>query len=361
MLQVIREFAIAKLHTRNDAESVRRRHAEYVMDFAERAGPQLVSFELRDWNRRLRRDEENLRAALRWAIEAGEPEIGLRTASAIWRYWHYWGVLGEGRDWVQKLLEHPAASARTATRAKGLSALASLVYWLGDMTRADALYSDAMAIYSELGDEAGVTEMTESMLWTDVGQGNYEGAISRVQTAIERYRAAGDRAGVARMDTWLKAGGFFMGMGVSAEQALASTREGVEAAREQGNAWDMVNYQGEIADIYRRMGDVPRAIREFQTTTEIFYGLGAVGSLPYLKLMARLELMRDRPERAATLAAIAQRAVDDVGGELPEELTQVGNPLEDARRLLSEEAFARAVTEGIAMSFDEAVAYTLES
>jgi hypothetical protein len=150
-------------------------------------------------------------------------------------------------------------------------------------------------------------------------------------------------------------------MGVSAEAALASTREAIEAAREQGNAWDMVNYQGELADIYRRMGDIPRAIREFQTTTELYYGLGYLGMLPWLKLMARLELERGAAERAAVLATVAQRAVDDLGGELPEELTQVGNPLEDARALLSEDAFGLAEARGRAMSFEEAVAYTLES
>jgi predicted ATPase/class 3 adenylate cyclase len=360
MLQVIREFALAKLDAGRDSEAIRRRHAQYMMTFAERAGPKLVSFELRDWNRRLRRDEENLRAGLRWALESGESAIGLRTVSAIWRFWHYWGTLREGRDWLEKLLELPGASARTAIRAKGLAALASLVYWLGDMARAGALYDEALEIYRELGDEPGITEMTESLLWTDAGQGNYEAAMARVHVALDRYRSAGDRAGVARMDTWLKAGGFFMGMGVSADEALASTREGVEAAREQGNAWDMVNYQGEIADIYRRIGDVPRAVQEFQTTTRIFYELGALGSLPYLKLMARLELMRGNAERGATLAAVAKRAVDDLGGELPEELTQVGNPLEDARALLAEDAYARAVSAGLGMSFEEAVAYTLE-
>lgn len=361
MLQVIREFALEKLDAGGEADAIRRRHAEHVMAFAERAGPELVRFDMRDWNRRLRRDEENLRSALRWALEATEPDIGLRTASAIWRHWHYWGVPREGRDWLQALLEQPGASPELATKAKGLSALASLLYWLGDMSRADELYAQALGIYRQLGDEARVTETMEAMTWTDVGRGDFEGAMSRVQEAMERYRIAGDRAGIARMDAWIRAGGFLMGFGVPADDALASTNEAIEAAREQGNAWDMMNSQGEIADIYRRIGDIPRAIREFHTTTELYYGLGYVGMLPWLKLLARLEIARGNPDRAATLAAVAQRAVEDLGGELPEEMTQVGNPLEDARGLLSEEALARAIAKGRAMDFDEAVAYTLET
>ena len=82
--------------------------------------------------------------------------------------------------------------------------------------------------------------------------------------------------------------------------------------------------------------------------------------LPWLKLLGRMELSRGNPERAATLAAVAQRAVDDFDGELPEEMTQVGNVLEDARSHLSDEAYAAALTRG-PMNFDEAVAYALEA
>ena len=89
------------------------------MAMAERAEPELVGFELRAWNRRLRAEEENLRTALRWALEAGEPEIGLRTASAIWRSWHYWGVMREGRDWLQALLDAPAAQDTTGDKSEG--------------------------------------------------------------------------------------------------------------------------------------------------------------------------------------------------------------------------------------------------
>ena len=109
------------------------------------------------------------------------------------------------------------------------------------------------------------------------------------------------------------------------------------------------------------MGDLPRAIQEFHVTTEAYYDLGYLGMLPWLKLLARLEIERGNADRAAVLATIAQRAVEDLGGELPEEMTQVGNPLEDARSSLPQEEFEAAVTKGRTMSFEEAVAFTLES
>ncbi len=361
MLQVIREFALEKLDAGGDAEAVRRRHAEHVMSFTERAGPELVGFEMRAWNHRLQRDEENIRSALRWAIESGDAQIGLRTASAIWRYWHYWGVLREGRDWLQTLLEQSVTQPDTANQAKGFSALASIVYWLGDMRQADEHYNQALAIYRRLGDELRVTQTIEALAWSDVGRGEYQMAMARSSEALKRYRDAGDAAGVARVDYWMKGGMYMMGLGGSAEEALAVTRTAIETARQEGNAWDMANSQGEVADIYRRMGDIERAVHEFNITTDLYYGMGYLGMLPWLKLLARLEVDRGNAERAATLAAVAQRAVEDLGGELPEEMTQVGDPLADARAELSDEAYSQAVERGRSMTFGEAVAFVLEA
>ena len=361
MLQTIREFAFERLEERTEADAIRRRHAEFMMEFAERAGPELVGFEMRHWYGRLRREEENLRSALRWALELGEPDIGLRTAAATWRYWHYWGVLREGRDWLTALLELDVSALAAATEANGRSALASLLYWLGDMKEADELYSRALATYRELGDEAQVTETVEAMAWTALGQGDHDAVMARSREAMERYRSVGDRLGVARMDAWLRSGSYLIGLGTSSDDALAASMEAIEAARERGNALDMLYWQSELAEIYRRIGDIPRAIREFHTATELYYEMGYVGMLPWLKLLARLELDRDNAERATTLAAIAVRAVEDLGGELPEQITHVGTPLEDARKLLAEEAYASAVARGRAMTYDEAVAYALET
>jgi hypothetical protein len=82
--------------------------------------------------------------------------------------------------------------------------------------------------------------------------------------------------------------------------------------------------------------------------------------LPWLKLLAAMELAEGRLERAVRLAAIAARAVEDLGGELPEALMRAGNPLEEARPLLTEDDYARLVAEARAMSFADAVGYVLD-
>lgn len=56
------------------------------------------------WVERLDAERDNLRAALAWAAESGETEVGLRIAAALWVYWLWRGHGREGRDHLERLL-----------------------------------------------------------------------------------------------------------------------------------------------------------------------------------------------------------------------------------------------------------------
>ena len=56
------------------------------------------------WLQRLAAERDDLRAALAWACEHGEAEIGLRLVSALHEVWELWGQLSEGRRWLERLL-----------------------------------------------------------------------------------------------------------------------------------------------------------------------------------------------------------------------------------------------------------------
>jgi hypothetical protein len=60
------------------------------------------------------------------------------------------------------------------------------------------------------------------------------------------------------------------------------------------------------------------------------------------------------------LAAAAERLFDELGGQLAV-MARFGDPMGQAREMLSDEEWTRAAEEGHALSVDEAVAYALES
>ena len=359
MLQVIREFAAEKLAARPDAVDVRRRHAMRMLALAREAEPQLVRSEVRRWQELLRRDEENLRTALRWSVELQETEIGMAAAGGLWRFWHYWAEVREGRGWLETLLELPTAAAPTRARADALSGLAGLVYWQGDPNRAAALYEEALSIYRSLADDALIAQTLHASAWTAVAGNDFGTARAFAEEALDRYRMANDPAGVANINAWLITGAFFMGAGGSAEAALDALDRAIEVSRELGRPYEMLDWMGSRALIYQRVGDIPRAIDAFMESTRVWYSIGHVGMLPWVKVLAHLELRRGNAERATRLAAIAERAVEEMGGELPDSMSGVGNPLAEARELLTEEQFDRARDEGRAMNIHQAVAYAL--
>ena len=65
---------------------------------------------------------DNLRAAQRWLVEAGDAERGLRLSGRLGYYWYYRGHPAEGRAWLAEVLALPRASARTPGRGRALAA-----------------------------------------------------------------------------------------------------------------------------------------------------------------------------------------------------------------------------------------------
>ncbi len=83
MLETIREYALEQLEASDEAEQVRRRHAEHYLALAETAEPHLRGRERGAWLDRLEVEHDNLRAALEWALEGSDMETGARIAIAL--------------------------------------------------------------------------------------------------------------------------------------------------------------------------------------------------------------------------------------------------------------------------------------
>ena len=69
--------------------------------------------------------------------------------------------------------------------------------------------------------------------------------------------------------------------------------------------------------------------------------------------------MKD-PSAQLCFGAASARYADEVGGNLSEAILRAGDPVEEARAILTEDAHARALELGRAMSIDEVAAYALE-
>ena len=86
MLETIREYASEQLAASGEEEVVRARHAAFFAALGEQAELGVHGAEEMRWRSRLAADHANLRAALSWG-EEHDPELMLRLAGALWRFW----------------------------------------------------------------------------------------------------------------------------------------------------------------------------------------------------------------------------------------------------------------------------------
>ena len=88
LLETIRQYGREKLGLSGEAAEIRRRHAGFMLQLAERAGSELKGPRQGEWLERPETEHDNLRAAMRWVSEEGASEDAARLAWALLYFTH---------------------------------------------------------------------------------------------------------------------------------------------------------------------------------------------------------------------------------------------------------------------------------
>jgi tetratricopeptide (TPR) repeat protein len=98
MLTTIKEYAADRLAEAGESDQTRQAHLDYFTELSETAEPHLRRSEQLEWLALLESDHDNLSAALRGAIAAGDAQAAMRLASAGGWYWWLGGRRTEGLE-----------------------------------------------------------------------------------------------------------------------------------------------------------------------------------------------------------------------------------------------------------------------
>jgi predicted ATPase/DNA-binding SARP family transcriptional activator len=273
MLETIREYAQERLRESGEAEVLQWQHGSYFLRLAEAAEAALRGTEAAFWLERLETEHDNLRAALAWAIEREEAEIGLQLIGALAPFWTMRAHWAEGEQWVTQVLALPGAAPRTPARAAGLRAAALLAETQGDAEAARTCYYESLAIARECGDQV----RSAQILATLGDMARRLGQIGRARPLYEEslvlYRELDDQRGLA---------GLLMSMGLMGveardfERARALLEESRAKYAELGDAWGVASTLvglGTIAAVCE--DDLEKARRYVEECLAIHRRLGA--------------------------------------------------------------------------------------
>jgi predicted ATPase len=196
MLETIREYAGELLEASAEAEGIRRAHAAHYLRFAEAAAAGLAASGQAKWRTTLEADHDNLRAALRFSLDAGDAATALQFCAALWRFWFERGYLSEGRLWLDEALAAP--SEASPTRARALSGNGVLAHYQGDYDRSELLCQAALELSRSLDDARGVAEAYTGLALVRRARGDYPEAERLFREAVAVYESLGEEAGTAR-------------------------------------------------------------------------------------------------------------------------------------------------------------------
>ncbi|RKE18839.1 BTAD domain-containing putative transcriptional regulator [Streptomyces sp. TLI_171] len=342
MLETIHEYAAERLAEAAEPETGHR-HTAYYRELSRHAYLNLHGPGQLDELARLDREQENVRAALRRAVDTGDEQEGLALALSMAGYWMLRDYRTESRTWYEAVaalgpdpyaddapppvplaagpldapLPMPPDLLDEARRQLGLHRLISL--FSGDMS---------------LLDDSGALDTARRILETytrDLPQSYRQPVLSRVFTVfltgeMERTREVMDDA-VAGARVHGGPGDLAFALQLRArllndlagglEQAIADSEEALALYTAMGDRWGCSDALSGKAENATKSGDAEQAELAFRQAIELSIQLGAHQEVPMLR--ARLgEVVAERdPEAGERMVreAVADAAFDSTDAE----------------------------------------------
>jgi predicted ATPase/DNA-binding CsgD family transcriptional regulator len=354
MLETIREYAAERLAASGEKEQIHARHAAFFAALGVQAESGFHGAEEGTWRRRLEADHDNLRAALAWS-EQHDPELMLRLAGTLWRFW--WIYLTEGRMWLERALVAGGAEACASLRVKALGSASIVASMQGEVGRGAALAREAVDLAGQTGDRSGRVWGLLMLSFANRCCGDHETAAAHAEAAVDQARALDDDD----LPPYLRAialnrlghEAYELGDWARAEPVL---KEALERWRRLGNPWGIGVVLGKLADVAQARGEDARAAALYHESLDRWLGRGnQLGTVEILTGLARL-VAKGSPEGATRIFAAAEATQARVGLTLAPALRAKNErALAATRAAIGEEVFAAAWAAGQDLPLEQAI------
>lgn len=294
MLETIRSYALERLVESGRETLIRGKHAHYFLELTESAEAELRTAAQLDALARLDAERDNISAALRFAVDSGDAELGIRLIAAMFWYWTLRGIHSERRRWTRTVLEIRSA--------------------VPDELRALHDVLDGLSRYEggAIGD--GIRAVTAGLELArsseDVPTGPARSVLSVAPAFLEGPALLADSAARWPDPTAWERGMALLLTGTSIDE-LTMARTEFEAV---GERFGLSTTLQSIADDQMRHGDLPQAITSLTLAADAFEELGSSGDAAAVSAELAIALARlGELDRAEAALSRARRHVEAAG------------------------------------------------
>ncbi|MFE9204466.1 BTAD domain-containing putative transcriptional regulator [Micromonospora sp. NPDC007230] len=331
MISTIKEYAADRLAEAGESDLARRAHLAYFTDLTETAEPHLRRAEQLAWLATLEAEHDNISAAMRAAVAAGDAQAAMRLAAAAGWYWWLGG-----------------------RRAEGLELMLAATNIPGDVTddvRAMAYGIVVLFVTSGRGDEhLGAEWIHKAYRFSQ--QSQHRNPLLGLVDALERLLQEPDAAVTAfesvldNDDPWVRAlarfqlGKMRIMLGQGGRDAEANLALALAEFRALGERFGMSIALSELAGQLALRGEFTGACAQYEQAVTLVTEVGAVEDVIRLRTQQAL-LYWLHGDRDASAAAIAEAERCAEGVTWPHALVELALAKADLARWVGNAAEAR--------------------
>lgn len=357
MLETIRQYGAARLPGLGSVTEVRTRHRDHYRGMAGRYAAECFGPEQADWIIRLRREHDNVRAALEFCLEEpGQATAALDIAAPMWNFW-FAGFLREGYRYLLQALA--LATEPTRSRAYGLWAASYLAMFATEFDKTAAMLDECTELADRFDDDLLRARIKECRGHAMLYHGDLPAAVELLEEARAGFRAAGDPLGEFDTLILLSAATFFLDdprlERFSQEGLALAERHGALSSKAYG-LWSVGIQQWRVGLFDQATSTLRESVRLFMTMhdlTGVSFGVQALSWCAAFR----------SPDAAAARLMGASQAVWRTSGAKVDETNAYGmfdqRSAQKVREAVGDEELDAAFAEGAAYSFEQAVTLAL--
>jgi predicted ATPase/DNA-binding SARP family transcriptional activator len=305
MLGTIKEYAAERLAEAAEAEQTRHAHLAYFTELAETAEPHLRRAEQLEWLATLAADHDNIAAAMRGALAAGEAQGAMRLAAGAAWYWWLGGHKAESNELIMAATAVPGdVTDDVRATVYGYATMFLSSGRGGDQYRAEEWIHKAYAFTRRSSRHHPIRGVV--------------GALERLLRAPEEPLSAWEPL-LTDDDPWVRAlarlhlGKMRIELGREGRDADEYLELALAEFRALGERWGIAFALMELANRMATRGEFARACEHYEAAIAVVTEVGALDDVvPMRSRQAQLYWLSGDAEASAAAMAEAQRHAERV-------------------------------------------------